>query len=189
MARDTELVAFGVAEVRAIVVGMVLRPQTGSTLRDPPIGKSYCMSLVDHRSAAGKKGDHLPVADFLGLRVVGLADEEQRPWVWMRLPACPGTLPLAEALLHAKHWHQRAVERKRAIEILDADEDVREQGRSAGSPAAVYLEDEVNFDRRTLRQLKHTNRSASVNSDRSKNHREQVRRAVCNLALLRERGR
>lgn len=86
------------------------------------------MSLSDDHSAAGEKGNHLPVANLVGLVVVGLADDEKRPSFRLRLPAGPRSTLVAEALLNAEHGHERSIERKGAIEVLDAYENVGEQG-------------------------------------------------------------
>ena len=127
---DTKLVAFGVSEVCAVVVGVVLGPQTWWAFRCAAAGQCDSVRLIDDRSAAGEEGNHLIVADVVNLFVVGLADEEQRPWFWMGLPASPRTTSLTETLLHSEDGHQRPIEGKRAIEVSDAEEDVREQARS-----------------------------------------------------------
>ena len=125
---NAKLVAFRVAEVCAVVVGVVFGPQARGALRSAAIGDSGSMSLIDDGSGLGKKGDHLPVANFVRLLVVRPADQEQGPRVWMRLPASPRTLALAKALVQTEYGHQRTVERKRTFKVRDADEDVGEQG-------------------------------------------------------------
>src|SRR5262245_27178480 len=124
MTDDADLVALRVAEVRAIVVRMVLRPHARRTLRNSAIGQCDAVDLINHGASLGKEGNHLTVAYCVGLFVVGHADEEQWPGFRMRLPARPRARTLAEALLNAKDRHKRSVEGKSALEITDTDEDV-----------------------------------------------------------------
>jgi len=125
---NAELVALGVSQVGAIVVGMVFGPHSWWPLGSTTVGERDCVGLVDDGSAAGKKSDHLTVSGFVELRVVGFPDEEQRSRVGMRLPTSPWTLQLAKPLLHSENGHQSAVEGERSVKVLDADEDVREHG-------------------------------------------------------------
>ena len=74
---------------------------------------------------------------FVNFLVVRLANEEQRPRFRVRLPACPRAAHIAEPLLNPEHRHQCSVERKCAIEALDADKDVGEHGDSAPMPDAM----------------------------------------------------
>jgi len=124
MAGNTELVSLRVSEVGAIVVFVVLGPQAWCSFRCASVRESDCEGVVHHGPALSEKRDHLAVAWILQLPVKGPADEEEWPRTGMRLPACPRTTTLAEAGLDPKSSHQGAIERERAIEILDANEDV-----------------------------------------------------------------
>jgi hypothetical protein len=128
---------------------MVLRPQSRSTLGSAAIGKRCCMSLLNDRPAACEKGNHLPVANLVGLFVVGFADEKQWPSFGLRLPAGPWATLVAEALLNAEYRHERSIERKRTIEVLDADEDVGEQGRLVAGMEFRRLTFELTCGRQT----------------------------------------
>ena len=83
--------------------------------------------MIDDASAAGEEGDHLPITNVVRLFIIGLADQEERPWLWIGFPAGPRPVSVAKTLLHTKHGHQRPVERECAIEVFDPNEDVREQ--------------------------------------------------------------
>ena len=124
MASNTELVSLGISEIRAIVVLVILRPQARRSLRCAPVGKSDGESLIDERSTLRQKRDHLPIARLVRLPIEGLADEEERPWTGVRLPARPRTTALTEASLDAESDHQRVVEGERTVEVFDANEDV-----------------------------------------------------------------
>jgi len=126
VARDTDLVAFRVSEVGAIVVGVVLGPQARSTLRCASARQCHGISLIDRLAAPCEESDHLTVADHVRFIVIGLSNEEERAWFRMRLPSGPGPFCLAEAFLDAEHWHERSVESESAIEVAYADKHVRE---------------------------------------------------------------
>ena len=44
----------------------------------------------------------------------------------------PKDVPLAEVFMYAKHRHERPVEHKRAIEVFDADKNMKEHEYLAG---------------------------------------------------------
>jgi hypothetical protein len=127
MACDTELVALCVAEVGAVVVGVVLGSGTWFTLGCAAAGQSDGVRLIHRGSRRDQEGNHLTVAHFVLPPVERRANEKERSRFRMGLPASPRTVSLAEALLHTKHRHERSIERQSALEIFDTDEDVREQ--------------------------------------------------------------
>ena len=100
--RDTELVAIGVSKVGAIVVLMVLRPQTRRTFRCATVGESDAECLIYGSSALCEKGDHVAVTRLRRELVIRLANKEERSWAWSGLPTSPRTASLAEARLDAK---------------------------------------------------------------------------------------
>src|SRR4051812_7999645 len=126
MTGDADLIALCVTEVRAIVVGVVLRPQTRCTLRCAAVGDGDTVSLVNRGASRREECNHLTIADGVGLSAVRCADDEQRPGFRMRLPTGPRPFTLTETLLNAEYRHKRSVESKSALEVVDADEDVRE---------------------------------------------------------------
>lgn len=121
-----ELVTFGVSEVRAIVVGVVLRPKPRFALRRATAGERDGVSFVNDGSRLCQERDHLTVTCGV-LPIKRSADEEERSGSRMRLPTSPRAFSVAEALLHTYYGHQRSIEGQRAFEVFDADEDVREQ--------------------------------------------------------------
>lgn len=60
MTADTEFVAVRVAEIRAIVVRMILRAQAGGALAAPAGGQRNGMASVDRPSASSQQCYHLP---------------------------------------------------------------------------------------------------------------------------------
>ena len=124
MTRHAKLVSVRILEIRAVVVLVVLRPQTRRTLRGTAVCKRYSIGSVDDGSALRKKSDHLSVSGIVRCAVVGRPDEKERSRTRIRLPARPGTLALAEASRDPKRRHQWIVEAQCAIEVANADEDV-----------------------------------------------------------------
>lgn len=78
MASDTKLVAIGVAEVCAVVVLVILGPQTWSTIGSAAIGQSGFKRAANAGSALSKERDHLTIARMMWLLIVGLGDDKQR---------------------------------------------------------------------------------------------------------------
>jgi len=126
MADHTKFVAFRVTEVRAIVVLVILGPQTRSPVCSAAIGECDCVGARNNGSAFRHKGDHLTVPALVRLLIVRLANEEQRPRAWMRLPARPRATWVAEARCNAESGHQMVIEGQSALEIADAYEDMGE---------------------------------------------------------------
>jgi hypothetical protein len=124
MAGYAKLVCVWISEIRAVVVLVILGPQAWRSLGGATIGQRDRESLLDGHPALRKEGHHLAVATFVRKLVVGLADEKERPWTWLRLPTCPGTIRFAEASLDSEGCHQWIVEGQCALEIANANEDM-----------------------------------------------------------------
>lgn len=124
MAGYAKLVPVWISEIRAVVVLVILGPQTWCSLGGATISQRDRESLLDDGSTLGKKGHHLAVATFVWKLVVGLADEKKWPWTWLRLPACPRTIRFAEASLDSEGFHQWIVKDQCALEIANANEDM-----------------------------------------------------------------
>jgi hypothetical protein len=82
MTSNAELIAIGITKIRAIVMGMVLGPQTWFALTSASAGQSQCMDLVNLLSRTGQEGNHLPIACLVRLLVEGTSDDKQRPRIW-----------------------------------------------------------------------------------------------------------
>ena len=128
MACHTDLVFFCVSEIRSVVVLMILRPQSRRPFRTSTVCDGNGISPVHDFTATGEKRRHLAVSCDVRVSIEGLADQEQRSRVRMRLPTCPRSIALAEAFAESKHRHQCPVERQSPIEILHAYKDVGEHG-------------------------------------------------------------
>ena len=120
----TKLVSIWISEVSAIVMLVVLGPQTGRTFGRTTVGERYGVDMIYRSSAHCEECDHLAVATLMRLLVVGLANEEQWPRIGRRLPTSPRQLRIAEARFDAECGHYGVVERKSAVEIGHADKDV-----------------------------------------------------------------
>ena len=81
-------------------------------------------------SVSSGEGHHLAIPWFVRLAIVWLADDEERPRLPRAMPTCPGPLALAEALFQTERVHHAGVEGECPIEVLHADEDVGEHGRT-----------------------------------------------------------
>jgi hypothetical protein len=92
----------------------------------PAVCDSNGVSLVYDVTMTREKGRHLAVSYIVRLPIEGLTNQEQRSRVWMRLPTCPSSIPLAEAFAESKHRHQCPVEGQGPIEFLHAYKDVGE---------------------------------------------------------------
>jgi hypothetical protein len=123
---DAQLVALWVPEVRAIVVGMVLRPHTRKTLRCRAVGQCDAIGLINDSARLRQERNHLTIAYGMWLTVIGSADEEQRPGPRARLPSCPRASGIAKALRNAKDRHERSIEGESTVKVADANEDVGE---------------------------------------------------------------
>ena len=129
MAGNAKLVALGVSEVCAVVVGVILRPQTRCSLGSATARERHCIRSINDRTILCQEGDHLTVANPMWSFVIGPSDKEERPRLRMGLPTCPRTLGFTEPLFVPEDRHERSVEDQRAIEVCDADKDVRVHAR------------------------------------------------------------
>ena len=121
MAEPTQLVAVRVAEIGAIVMGVVLGPQAGSP-SDDPRGPAPRRAPGARPARGCQKSHHLPVSRRMGLLVVGPADQEQRARVRSRLPARPRPAGIDKPGLNAQGALGRTGgELQRALEVADAD--------------------------------------------------------------------
>ena len=123
MARDTEFVAIGIAEVGAIVVGVVLRPQPWQALALATVRENGLMSRTHTLSAFRHECNHLPISWIVGLTIVWLADYEERARTTFAVPTGPWLLWLAKPKFVSEALHQCVVERERSLEVADAHED------------------------------------------------------------------
>jgi hypothetical protein len=127
MASHTQLVSIRVFEIRAVVVGVVVRPQPGRPVATAAVGDGRCVYGVHLRTGAGGKGRHLTVARRV-LTFKGAADEKKRAWVGVALPSGPGLGGVDKTRLNAQRRHYGLVKGQGAVKVGDADVDVGEQG-------------------------------------------------------------
>src|SRR5471032_1619418 len=78
VAADAQLVAVTIAEVGAIIIGVVMRPQARRAFTDGALRQHRCVAAIHLRAAAGQEGDHLSIAGRCLQTVVGRAQHEQR---------------------------------------------------------------------------------------------------------------
>jgi hypothetical protein len=123
---NTELVAIRVAEIRAIVVGVIMRSQSRLALALSTVSDGPGVAPVNGIPAGGEQRDHLPIARRSALAIVGMADKDKRPRHAGSHPAGPGFFRLGKLQRKAKLFHHALVEGKRALEIGDSDTDVRD---------------------------------------------------------------
>jgi len=123
---NANLVAFGVSEVRAIVICVVLGPQAGSALAENAKPQRRLVCRSHGSSAARSECDHLTVSGEVRLAVEWLGDDEVGPLAAVAMPAGPGLGWFMEAELQTQLAKDRAVESEGPFEVCDAGEDVRE---------------------------------------------------------------
>jgi hypothetical protein len=123
-----KLVAIRITEIGAIVVCVVLRPQARLAFTRSPVRETDLIGGTHDFSAGSRERNHLPVPRVVRPAVVRLADDKERARAILAVPTRPGPLWFTEAKLNAKAFHQRAIERKGARKVCNADEDVREHG-------------------------------------------------------------
>jgi len=82
MAGDTDLIALRISEVRAVVVGVVLRSQTRRSFVFAAECERRSVSRIDLAPVCGKERNHLAIAWLMRILVVWRADEEEWPWLW-----------------------------------------------------------------------------------------------------------
>jgi hypothetical protein len=127
MASHTQLVSIRVFEIRAVVVGVVLRPQPRRPVAMAAVGDGRRVRGIHLRTGAGGKGRHLAVARRVQT-FKGAADEKKRARVGVALPSGPGLGGVNKTRLNAQCRHHGLVEGEGAVEVGDADVDVGEQG-------------------------------------------------------------
>jgi hypothetical protein len=125
MAGYAELVPIRIAEIRAIVLFVVLGPEPRRSFRSAAVGERHGVGSVHEAATLREEGDHLAIARLVRQFVVGSADEKQGSRSRSGLPTSPWALPFAETRRHSEQRHQRVVKRERAVEIVDTDKDVR----------------------------------------------------------------
>lgn len=124
MANHADLVALGIPEIGAVVVGVVLRPQPRSAFVRTAIQQGCCMSSVDLLPGACEEGKHLTIARLVRLSVERRRDHEEWPGFRGRLPSCPGAAPVDKALLYPQCVQNCAIEAQRTLEVCNAGDDV-----------------------------------------------------------------
>jgi hypothetical protein len=105
VACHTNLVPIGVSEVRAVVVLVVLGPQTRLPLRCAAICESNTEYFVHRCTALCEKGNHIAVTRLRRELVIRLSNEEEGSRSRGGLPASPRAAPLTKARLDAKALH------------------------------------------------------------------------------------
>lgn len=126
MTTDAELVAVGITEIGAIVVGMVLRSQPRLAFAVSAIRDRDAVTFVDGGSGGSEQCHHLPISCRGAFAVVGTPDKKKRPRGVRWSPAGPGFLRLRKFEREAEFVHDDRIEGEGAGEIRDADEDMRQ---------------------------------------------------------------
>jgi len=155
VASDTELVSIWVSEVGAIVVLVVLGPQTGQAFGCAAMRECSLVRAVYERAIACEERNHLSIPGIVRLFVKWPSDKKQWSSFSRSLPTCPWTSAVAEASFEPQAVHNGAVERESTLEVCDAYEDVRKHYRLpwveyrrltfdlSGEPKACPLEGRV----------------------------------------------
>ena len=76
MTHNTQLIALGVPEIRAIVIRVILRPKPGWPLRSSPVSNRYLVSLIHNAAMFSNKCNHLTIARLVRVLVMRLAYHE-----------------------------------------------------------------------------------------------------------------
>jgi len=118
---NTELVAIRVAEIRAIVVGVIMRSQSRLALALSTVSDGPGVAPVNGIPAGGEQGDHLPIAGSGALAVVRMADQEKRPVEPRPHPAGPWLFRLGKFQGKAEFLHRALIEMERTLVIGNSD--------------------------------------------------------------------
>lgn len=88
MTHNTDLIAVEIAKVCPVIVGMIVRSESGRPFGYSSVGERICIGRANQFPRASGKGDHLAVTWIVGLSVVGLSNHEQWPRTTRAVPAC-----------------------------------------------------------------------------------------------------
>src|ERR1700761_8779971 len=109
MATHTELIAVGIAKVRAVIVRVIVRAQTRWAFTGTAVSERRSMRSIDRGAVFSEERQHLAVARGGGPAVVGPADDEQGPWRAGWHPAGPARIVVAELEPQLQRVHQHAI--------------------------------------------------------------------------------
>jgi hypothetical protein len=125
VATDAELVAIQVTEICAIVVRMIVRPETGLTFASCTICDGTGVAPVHRTSVRSEQCHHLSIARCSALTVVRTADKEKRPVLTGLHPTRPWFLRLGKLQREPKLIHHTAVKGECAFKVSDSNMDMR----------------------------------------------------------------
>jgi len=125
VAADAELVAIQVTEICAIVVRMIVRPETGLTFASCTICDGTGVAPVHRTSVRSEQCHHLSIARCSALTVVRTADKEKRPVPTGLHPTRPWFLRLGKLQREPKLIHHTAVKGECAFKVSDSNMDMR----------------------------------------------------------------
>lgn len=124
MTSHTQLVPIRIAEIRAVVMRVVLGPQAGRAVAGAAVGQRQGVNPIHLGARLRQERDHLAIARVVRRLVVWAANEEQGPRAGRRLPARPRAVFFQEPKPHAQRLQHGRVKRHGAFEIAHADHDV-----------------------------------------------------------------
>jgi len=119
VAGHATLVAFGVAKVGPVVVGVVVGAQSRWAFTGTAVVQRRLVGLAHRRTVGGQKGRHLSIARMVRLPIVRLADDEQRAGAVGAVPAGPGVLAFTKPLANAQALHQGRIKGIGPIKVTD----------------------------------------------------------------------
>ncbi|MFT5508265.1 MAG: hypothetical protein ACI89J_001339 [Hyphomicrobiaceae bacterium] len=123
VAGDADLVAVGIAEVCAVVVGVIVRPETGCSLARAAVLNRGGMTLVNLVPMGSHKSDHAAITGAGGVIVERTTDHEQCMRLSWRHPS-GHQWRFGEFLFVAQGCENGRVKREGSVEVRDTKGDV-----------------------------------------------------------------
>lgn len=107
---DTEFVAVEIPKIRAVVVGVIVRPQTGRPFTAGACGESQREGPIDGGSVTDGNRHHASVAGRCSISVERRPDEKERATPFSRLPDCQLRVAVGMPAHPTKFSHQDGIE-------------------------------------------------------------------------------
>ena len=124
-------------------MGMVLRPRARRAFIRAAVAQRSLVRMPHRSAVSGQESDHLAVAGLVRLPVMRPGNHEEGACTALAVPAGPRFVGFAEATLNAKALHQGAVKMERAVEITNAQKNMRKHVNSLwegdGSGSAIGM--------------------------------------------------
>jgi hypothetical protein len=126
MAANAQLVAVWVAEISAVVVGVIVRPKPRGPLTSGATHDRSRVATVYGISARSKQRHHLPIARCGGLTIVGTPNQEEGSILTGLYPPGPLVLRLEKLECITEFIHHAAIKLECALDDSNSDMHVRQ---------------------------------------------------------------